>query len=129
MNKLNEPDTTANPGPDGAWSRDDHHVQVPDTSLLPEANSGGAPAVDLMKRVVRGTHAAIDDFAASAAPTVRLAGNTVSDAQDMARTKAGQLRGAGEAWVEGTRSTVRRNPLTCVVAALAVGALLSRVRR
>jgi hypothetical protein len=115
--------------PDGARKNSDHHALVPDTSLLPGADLAGAPAVDLMRRVVRGAHTTIDELADSAEPTVRQVGETVSDAQDALQAKATQLRATGEAWAEGARATVRSHPLACVLAALALGALVGRARR
>jgi hypothetical protein len=125
MNTLT--DTAASS--DGAWSSSDHHGLVPDISLPPHADKGDAGATDLMKRMVRGAHTTIDDFADSAAPTVRRVGETVAGAQDMLQVKATQLRATGGEWAEGARDTVRSHPLACVLAALALGALIGRAGR
>jgi ElaB/YqjD/DUF883 family membrane-anchored ribosome-binding protein len=82
-----------------------------------------------MRRVVRGAHTTIDELADSAEPTVRQVGETVSDAQAALQAKATQLRATSEAWAEGARATVRSHPLACVLAALALGALVGRARR
>jgi 2-keto-4-pentenoate hydratase len=120
-------DTVASP--DGAWQGSDHHASVPDTSMLTDATQSGAPAVDLMRRVVRGAHTTLDELADSAEPTVRQVGETVSSAQEALQAKATRLRAAGEEWAEGARATVRSHPLACVLAALALGALVGRARR
>jgi hypothetical protein len=126
MDKL----TDSAASPDGAWTSSDHHVLVPDTSMLPEAgDKGGAAAIDLMKRTVRGAHAAIDGFAVGAAPAVRQLGETVSGAKDALQAKASDFQAMGGTWAAGARATVRGRPLAWVLGALALGVLVGRARR
>lgn len=125
MNKPVDSAVTA----ESAWTSGDHHPLVPDTSSLPDADEAAAPAVALMKRVVRGAHESIDELADSAAPTVRQLGDAVSGAKDAVHAASTQIRATGDAWIVGVRSTVRKHPLASVLGALALGALLGRLRR
>lgn len=51
------------------------------------------------------------------------------DAQAALNAKTDQLRDMGEAWAEGVRSKVRRNPLASIAAALALGLVIARLKR
>lgn len=107
----------------------DHQPGVPDTSLLPGTDKAPPAAVDLMKRVVQGAHQTIDRLADSATPRVRQLGESVSSAGDALQAKSDQLRETRDEWAESLRCTVRQNPLTAVVASLALGALIARITR
>ena len=48
-------------------------------------------------------------------------------AEQALQGKADALRETPHAWAEGLRATVRRNPLACLAAALAAGAVIARL--
>ena len=114
---------------DGAWVNIDMHTPVPNTSMLPGADKAPAPAVKLMKQMVQGAHNAIDRLADSAAPTVEQLGDGLAGAEDALHAQTEQWRATGEQWTESLRSTVRSHPLVAVAAALALGALVTRLSR
>lgn len=123
MNQTNHPDSTL----DAPWSPSGTRVQVPDTSMLPGSESARPAAAGMLKHAVQGAHATIDRLADVAAPAVQQLGERVSAAEAALHVKAGQLRDTRDQWAEGARSTVRDNPLVCVAAAFALGAVISRV--
>ncbi len=86
--------------PEVPWPTSGHRVLVPDTSMLPGSEK---PASELGERVCA--------------------------ARDAVSAKSDQLRDTLDEWVEGVRLTVRANPLSCVVAAAAVGAVIARISR
>ena len=45
------------------------------------------------------------------------------------KVQAQHVREKGDEWANDMRATVRRNPLSAVAAAMAVGALIARVKR
>lgn len=126
MNDINTPE-----GSQDQTRTDDaaHRMPVPDTSMLPGSEKAPPPAVQLLKQAVRGAHDSIDRLAETVTPTVRKLGESVSAAEDALQAKSEQWRETGDAWVEGMRTTVRRNPLVCVAGALALGALIARINR
>ena len=123
MNEINRPDSTSNV----PWPAGDSKVQGPDTSMLPDSEKAPAAAVGLLKNAVQGAHHTIDRLADSATPAVRQLGESVAAAGETLHAKTDQLRETRDEWVEGARSTVRRNPLACVAAAFALGALIARM--
>ena len=56
-------------------------------------------------------------------------GDSVSAAAEALNLKTDKLRKTRDEWVEGARTTVRSNPLACVAAALALGAVIARITR
>lgn len=114
---------------DVPWPTRDDRIPVPDTSMLPDSERAPPAAVDLMKNAVQGVHDTVDHLADSAAPAVRQLGDGVAAAEDAVQAKAGAIRGTGDAWVEGLRTTVRDNPLACMAGALALGAVIARITR
>lgn len=125
MNDINPPVSTS----EQAWSDDDHRMRVPDTSLLPGSEKVPAPAVNLLKQAVRGAHDSIDRLAETVTPAVRRLGESVTAAEVALHAKSDQLRETGDQWAHSMRTTVRRNPLACVAAAVALGALIGRISR
>ena len=107
----------------------DQHMPVPDTSLLPGSEMPPAPAAQLLGQAVRGAHAGIDRLAQAATPAVLKLGETVAAGEDVLKAHADQWRETGDAWVDELRSTVRRHPLACLAAALALGAVIVRISR
>jgi hypothetical protein len=79
--------------------------------------------------VVQGAHQTIDRLADGAAPAVRRLGEGVSVVEDALHAGTEQLRMKRDDWTEGLRGHVRSNPLACVAAALALGAMIARIVR
>lgn len=125
MNETINQDSPAN----APWPTGDHRVRVPDTSMLPGSEKAPPAVVGLLRDVVQGAHETIDRLADTAAPTVRHLGESVAAAGETLHAKTDQLRETRDEWVEGARSTVRKNPLACVAAALALGAVIARITR
>jgi len=111
------------------WVNSEHHVRVPDTSMLPGSEKAPPVAVASLNRVVDAAHGAVDRLAASAEPKIRLLGESMSGAEMALRDTAHQVGTTRDAWAEAVRGTVRRHPLSAVAAAIALGALLVRVTR
>lgn len=99
-----------------------------DTALA-HAATPSSPAVGVVDRVARSAHDTIDRLAESATPQVQRLEAGVSDASGALHAKADQMRGISEAWTSSMRGTVRDNPLSAVVAALVIGALVARIAR
>lgn len=125
MNETIHPDST----PNVPWSSDDHRVRVPNTSMLPGSEKAPPATVGLLRNAVQGAHETIDRLAESAAPAVRQLGESVAAAAETLDAKTDQLRATRDEWVEGVRTTVRRNPLVAVAAALTLGAVIGRITR
>ncbi len=83
----------------------------------------------LTDRIAQGAHHTIDRLAEATAPHVQRLEDAVADASLQFKHQARQARETGDEWTEGLRSTVRRNPLTAVATALALGALIARITR
>lgn len=114
---------------DTPWSPSGTRVPVPDTSMLPGSESVRPAAVGVLKHAVQGAHATIDRLADVAAPAVQQLGEHVSAAEAALHVKTAQLRDTRDKWADGARSTVRENPLVCVAAAFALGAVIARIVR
>ena len=125
MNETIHPDSKS----DVPWSTHEARVRVPDTSMLPGSEKAPPAAVGLLNQAVQGAHDNIDRLAHGAAPAVRQLGEHVSATEDALPAKTGQLRESRDKWAEGMRTTVRRNPLVSVAAALALGAVIARITR
>jgi hypothetical protein len=125
MNEAIYPDGKS----DSPWPSDDLRVPVPDTSLMPGSDKAPPAAVNLLNHAVQGAHDAIDQLAGRAAPVARQLGESVSAAEAALHAKTAQLSGTRDEWVEGMRATVRSNPLACVAAAVALGAVMARIFR
>jgi len=111
------------------WNNGDQRMPVPDTSMLPGSEKAPPAAIGVLNNAVQGAHDTIDRLADRAAPAVRQLGESVAAVGETLQTKTDQLREKRDVWVEGTRSTVRRNPLAAVAAALALGAVIARITR
>ena len=121
---INQDGASATP-----WSTGDHRVRVPNTSMLPGSEKAPPASVGLLRNAVQGAHETIDRLADRAAPTVRQLGESVAAAGETLHVQTEQLREKRDEWAEGLRSTVRSNPLACVAAALALGAVIARITR
>ncbi|HLO94051.1 MAG TPA: hypothetical protein VK195_07020 [Burkholderiaceae bacterium] len=93
------------------------------------AGSAGPEATDMVKRAAEGAHVTIDRLAQQAGPAVQKLQEQLDDTGEMLHERADQMREMGRQWREGLRSSVREHPLTTIVAALALGALLARLSR
>lgn len=109
--------------------RSDDPLRVADTSMLPGGEKPPLPVVDLLTNATQSAHNTIDRLADRAAPAVQQLGEGVAAAQDALQSKVLQLRGTGDVWLEGTRCTVRGNPLVSVATAFALGAVFARIVR
>jgi hypothetical protein len=83
----------------------------------------------LTDRLAQGAHHTIDRLAETAGPHIERMEGAVADAAGHLKDQARQAREVGDAWADGLRSSVRRNPLAAVALALAVGTLIARIRR
>ena len=97
--------------------------------MLPDSEQAKPVAIRLLNTAVQGAHHTIDRIAESAAPAVRHLGDSVATANEALHVKANQLRVTRDEWAESARYTVRSNPLVTVVAAFALGAVISRLLR
>ena len=88
-----------------------------------------AEGQDILSRVVKGAHEAIDRLAETAAPHVHRLEDSVGTAGVSMRTRADQAREVGDEWAESLRNTVRENPLAAVATAVALGVLVARLAR
>lgn len=79
--------------------------------------------------VSSGAHDTLDRLADSATPALRQLGDRVSAVSENLHEKTAQLRQTGDEWVESARSTVRRNPLVSLGAAVVLGAVIARIAR
>ena len=106
-------------------------VQTPttDSPVGPGGNGAAVHPQALTDRMAQGAHHTIDRLAESAAPHVERLEEAVSSASVRLKNQAQRVRETGDEWVDGLRTTVRRNPLTAVGTALAIGALISRLTR
>jgi len=102
---------------------------VPDTSMRPGSEKARPAAVGPLNAAVQGAHDTLDRFAESSTPTVQRLGESVSAAGELLHSKTDQLRVTRDEWVDSARDTVRSNPLACVAAALALGAVIARITR
>jgi ElaB/YqjD/DUF883 family membrane-anchored ribosome-binding protein len=78
---------------------------------------------------VQSAHDSIDRLADGAAPTLRQLGDSASAAQDALQEKTRQLRETSDQWADSMRAKVRGNPLLSIVAAVALGVMVTRLTR
>jgi ElaB/YqjD/DUF883 family membrane-anchored ribosome-binding protein len=106
-------------------------AQAPRTGgpVEPGSNGAGVRQQALTDRMAQGAHHTIDRLAETAAPHVERLEEALSGAGVRLKNQAQRVRETGDEWADGLRTTVRRNPLTAVAAALAIGALISRITR
>lgn len=83
----------------------------------------------LTDRMAQSAHHTIDRLAESAGPHIERLEVALTDATVQLKDQARQACDLGDALVGDLRAGIRRNPLTAVAAALAVGALLGRIPR
>jgi ElaB/YqjD/DUF883 family membrane-anchored ribosome-binding protein len=83
----------------------------------------------LTDRMAQGAHHTIDRLADTAAPHIERMADALADATGHLKDQTRHVREKGDEWANGLRATVRRNPLSAVVAAMAVGVLIARIAR
>jgi len=114
---------------------DSPYVHLPDQTpstdspVGPGSNGAAVHPQALTDRMAQGAHHTIDRWAETAAPHVDRLEEAVSGASARLKDQAQRTRDTGDEWADGLRTTVRRNPLTALAAALAIGALISRMTR
>ncbi len=106
-----------------------HRTSAADAPATPAAEKVSPGSVDPLHRVIQGAHDAVDRFAEGAAPKRRQLGERVARAEAALGEGAVRLGRARDVWAEGARRRVRGNPLTAMVAALALGAVIARLTR
>lgn len=91
-----------------------------------ESGSNGASAHQpLTDRMTQGAHQTIDRLA----PHIERVEGALVEATGHVKDQARQVREKGDEWADDLRATVRRNPLSAVVIAMAIGALFARITR
>lgn len=97
------------------------------------ADSGAAGVAvhqpPLSDRMAQGAHHTIDRLAEAAAPKIERMEEAVAGATKHLKEQAQHAREKGDEWAEDLRVTIRRNPLSAVAAAIALGALIARITR
>jgi hypothetical protein len=68
-------------------------------------------------------------MADAAAPQIERMEGAVADATGQIRAQARHAREMGDEWADSLRATVQRHPLTALVAAAGIGALIARIAR
>lgn len=83
----------------------------------------------LADRMAQGAHHTIDRLAETAGPHIERVEGALAGATVSLKDGARQIREKGDEWADDLRATVRRNPLSAVLASIAVGALIARLTR
>jgi len=106
-------------------------AQTPRTDGPAESGSNGAAAHQqpLTDRMTQGAHQTIDRLAETAAPHIERVEGALADASGHVKDQVRQVREKGDEWADDLRATVRRNPLSAVAVAMAIGALIARITR
>ena len=99
----------------------DHHADPGDSSALEQQ-----PLTD---RMAQGAHDTIDRLAETAGPQIERVEGAIAGAAGHLKDQARHAREKGDEWAGDLRATVRRNPLSAVAAAMAVGALIAHITR
>jgi len=98
-------------------------------SSTPNANSPAVHQQPLTDRMAQGAHHTIDRLAETAAPHIECMEEALAEATGHLKDQAQHVREKGDEWAEDLRTAVRRNPLSAVAAAMAIGALIARITR
>jgi hypothetical protein len=107
---------------DVPWPTSDRRMPVANTSMLPGSEKAPSPADGRLSNAREGAHDALDHMAGRAAPAAQRLGESMSTAQRV-------LRDTREQWSGSVRSTVDKHPLAAIAAALALGAVITRITR
>lgn len=102
-------------------------------SSVGTSNPGSAPregqAKDLVNRMTETAHGAVDRLAEKAGPAVQKLESGVAQANEALHEQAHRMREMGDEWTHSLRNTIRENPLSAVMLAMAAGAFISRISR
>jgi len=140
---VDHPDAGTRAAPDPNASLDAQELAMADTSnpsnlVKPPMPGSTTSRVDhggavhqqpLTDRLAQGAHHAIDHLADAAAPKIERMEGAVADATGKMKDQARHARQMGDEWADSLRETVQRNPLTALVAAAGIGALIARIAR
>jgi hypothetical protein len=118
-----------NSAPDATWLAPDDQIREHAASMLEDSTTVTAAADGLLNDAVQGAHNTIDRLAGYATPAVEQLGESALAAGEAVHAKADQLRETRDELVESARTSVRRNPLVAVVAALMLGFAVARITR
>ena len=83
----------------------------------------------LTDRMAQGAHHTVDRLAQSAGPHLERIEGALAGATGHLKDQARHVREKGDEWADDMRASVRRNPLSTVLAAVAIGALIARITR
>lgn len=93
------------------------------------SNGAAVHPQPLTDRMAQGAHHTIDRLVETAAPHIERMEGALAGATGHLKDQARQVREKGDEWADGLRATVRRNPLSAVAIAVAIGALIARITR
>ena len=106
-------------------------AQTSRTDVSAESGGNGAAVHQqpLTDRMAQGAHHTIDRLVETAAPHIERMEGALAGATGHLKDQARHVREKGDEWADDLRATVRRHPLSAVAAAMAIGALIARIRR
>lgn len=105
------------------------HTSRTDGAADSGSNGAAVHQQPLTDRMAQGAHHTIDRLAETAAPHIERMQGALTGAAGQLKDQARHAREMGDELADGLRATVRRNPLWAVAAAMAIGALVARIRR
>lgn len=105
------------------------HTANTGSSAESGANGAAVHQQPLTDKMAQGAHHTIDRLAETAAPHIERLEGALSGATGQLKKQARRAREKGDEWADDLRDTVRRKPLSAVVVAMAVGALIARITR
>lgn len=100
-----------------------------DGALEPGSNGTAVHQQALTDRMAQGAHHTIDRLSETAAPHIERMEGALAGATGRLKEQARHVRQTGDAWADDLRGAVRRSPLSAVVVAMAIGALIARITR
>jgi len=105
------------------------HTSGTDNPVESSGNSTALHQQPLTDRVAQGAHHTIDRLVETATPHIERMGGALAGATVHLKDQARHVREKGDEWADDFRVTVRRNPLSAVAIAMAIGALIARITR
>lgn len=106
-------------------------AQTPPSDGLAQSGSPGDTLHQqpLSDRMAQGAHRAIDRLAETAGPHIERMEGALAGATGELKDQARHVREKGDEWTDDLRASIRRNPLSAVISAMAIGALIARITR
>lgn len=92
-------------------------------------NGSASHQQPLTDRLAQGAHHTVDRLAQSAGPHLERIEGALAGATGHLKDQARHVREKGDEWADELRASVRRSPLSAVVAAVTIGALIARITR